>query len=45
MAYVETGTGDETVDAIRETDITFEVFQISAQVMRGFGSGEITITL
>lgn len=41
----ETGTGDETINAIREDDITFEVFQISAQVGRGFGAGITTITL
>lgn len=41
----EAGTGDETITAIREDDITFEVFQISAQVGRGFGTGKTTITL
>lgn len=41
----ETGTGDETVDAIRGDDITFEVYQMSAQVGRGFASAETTITL
>lgn len=42
---VETGTGDETVTAIREDDITFKVYQISTQVGRGFASAETTITL
>jgi len=41
----EAGTGDETIDTIREDDITFRVYQKSAQVGRGFASAETTITL
>lgn len=41
----ETGTGDETVTAIRAGDITFEVYQLSAQAGRGFASAETTVAL
>lgn len=41
----ETGTGDETIDAIREADVTFVAYQISAQAGRGFASTEATIAL
>ena len=42
---VETGTGDEVIDAIRQAEMYYEAFQISAQVGRGFGSGIITLPL
>ena len=42
---VETGTGDETIDAIRQSAVYVEGFQISAQVGRGFGTGILTIPL
>ena len=41
---VETGTADEVIEAIREDDLTFVVYQISGQVTRGFPA-ETTITL
>jgi len=41
----ETGTGDETIDVIRRDKTYMEVFQVSAQVGRGFGTGITTIVL
>ncbi len=42
---VESGTGDEEIDAIRGPDLTFRVHQRSAQVGQGYASEEATRNL